>query len=41
MDLQDGLDKAFVLRSELRHIPEDAQVPPEWVSRSKYYCFKK
>ena len=28
--LQDGSDRAFV-REELVHIPEDTQVPPEWV----------
>ena len=28
--LQDGSDRAFV-REELVHVPEDTQVPPEWV----------
>ena len=30
--LQDGLDGAFV-SEELMRIPEDTQVPPEWVSK--------
>ena len=30
--LQCGSDKAFV-REELMHIPENTQVPPEWVSQ--------
>ena len=32
--LQDGPDKAFVSK-ELMRIPEDTQVPPEWVSKWK------
>ena len=32
--LQGGPDRAFV-REELMHIPEDTQVPPDWVSESK------
>ena len=32
--LQDGPDKAFV-REELRHVSEDTQVPPDWLSEWK------
>ena len=32
--LQDRLDRAFVCE-ELMHVPEDTQVPPDWVSEWK------
>ena len=32
--LQDGPDRAFV-HEELMHIPENTQVPPDWVSEWK------
>ena len=32
--LKDGSDRAFV-REKLMHVPEDTQVPPEWVSEKK------
>ena len=32
--LQDGSDRAFV-SEELMHVPEDTQVPPNWVSEWK------